>query len=215
MPTPQKWSNVQVAVQSALATAVTINSMSKANPCVVGYTGTDPTNGDYAVFTVNGMRQADARVFRLANVNAAGNTVELEGVDSTLFDTFISGTFQVITFGTSMATVTDLSASGGGFGFIDTTTIHDAQKKQITDLPEAASYSLTNIWDLSDAALLALKAASDTQAKRAFRFTFQTGNKFCFTGYVGAGLWPGGSAGQLVTTEVVVTADGPMSAYAT
>jgi len=119
--TPSKWSNVQVAVQSALATAIVITAITKANPAVVSYTGTDPTNGDFIAVTALGMRQVDARVFRIANVNGAGNTLELEAIDSTSFDTFTSGSAQVVTFGTSLGTVSGLSASGGDFDFIDIT----------------------------------------------------------------------------------------------
>ena len=45
------WSNVQVAVQSALGTANTISGVTKANPAVATYTGANPANGDYIVVT--------------------------------------------------------------------------------------------------------------------------------------------------------------------
>ena len=51
------WSGVQVAVQSALATAQTITGVSKANPGVVTFTGTAPTAGAYVAITANGMTQ--------------------------------------------------------------------------------------------------------------------------------------------------------------
>lgn len=214
---PSKWSNVAVAVQSALATAVTVNSITKANPAVVGYTGTDPVNGDFIVMTATGMRQVDARVFRVANVVGGSNTLELEGVDSTNFDTFVSGSFQVITFGTSLGTVSSINASGGDFDFIDITTIHDNQKRQIPNLPNPLVFTMDNIWDPADPGLVALKLASDNQAKRAIRFGFAggAGQKVVFTGYVGASLSPTGSAGDKVVTPVVITADGALSVYAT
>lgn len=213
--TPSKWSNVQVAMQSALATANPITAITKANPAVVSYTGTDPTSGDFIVMTVNGMRQLDSRVFRIANVVGGSDTLELEGVDSTLFDTFTSGSFQIITFGTSFGTIAGVNASGGDFDFIDTTTIHDNQKRQIPNLPSPLVYSFDNIWDVSDAGLVAMKLASDNQAKRAFRFTFANGSKVVFNGYVGASLSPTGSAGDKVTTPTTVTADGAISTYTT
>ncbi len=214
MSTARKWSNVAVAMQSALATAIVINSISKANPGVVGYTGTDPSNGDYVALTVNGMRQLNDRVVRVANVNAGSNTLELEGVDTTLFDTFTSGTAEVITFGTSITTATTVNASGGDFGFIDTTTIHSNVRTQIPDLPNPASFSFDNIWDVADAGLLAMKTASDAQAKRAFKFTYGTGGQILvFLGYVGASLLPGGQAQGLVTTSSVITMNGTPSVY--
>lgn len=215
MSTARKWSNVAIAMQSALATAVVVNSISKAATGVVGYTGTDPNNGDYVFIEAQGMFQMNDRVCRVANVNAVDNTFELEGIDTQEFDAFVSGTAAVITFGTSVTTATTISAAGGGFDFIDTTTIHGNAKTQIPGLPNAASFTMDNIWDVSDAGLLAVKEASDAQAKRAFKFTFGTnGQIMVFAGYVGGNLLPGGTAQQLVTTQTVITMNGTPSYYA-
>lgn len=214
MATAKKWSNVAVAMQSALAAAVTINGITKANPGVVSYTGTDPSNGDYVFLSVQGMHQLNDRVVRVANVNGAGNTFELEGVDTSAFDTFTSGTFEVITFGTSITTATSISSSGGGFDFIDTTTIHSNARSQMPGLPNAATFTFDNIWDVSDAGLTAMKTASDAQAKRAFKFTFGSGGQIMvFAGYVGANLIPGGQAQQLVTTQSAITMNGTPTYY--
>jgi len=105
------------------------------------------------------------RVVRVANVNGAGNTFELEGVDTTLFDTFSSGTAEVITFGTSITSATTVSSSGGGFDFLDTTTIHDNARSQVPGLPAAATFSMDHIWDTANAGQIAMKTASDAQAK--------------------------------------------------
>lgn len=209
------WSNVAVAVQSALAAALTISGITKANPGVVTYVGADPSNGDYVKLSAVGMYQVDARVFRVASVNAGANTFELEGENTTSYDTFTSGTFEVITFGTSLATATNVSASGGDFDFIDITTIHDNVKKQIPGIASPAVFNFENIWDVADAGLIALKAASDAKAQRAVRFTFANSAKVVFLGYIGATLLPTGSAQDKVTTPCVVTMFGRPTAYAT
>lgn len=213
MATATKWSSVGVAIESALATALTISGITKANPGVVTYTGTDPSNGDYVYLEVQGMHQLDGRVVRVANVNGAGNTFELEGVDTTLFDTFTSGTAEVITFGTTLATLTGLSATGGDFDFLDITTIHDNTRKQIPGLASPSAYSFESIWDVSDAGLVGLKAASDNQAKKAVKFSFANGQKMVLAGYIGATLLPTGSAQEVVKTSVVITADGKPTVY--
>lgn len=210
-----KWSGVAVAVQSALATAVTINGITKASPGVVSYTGTDPVNGDYVVMNVVGMNQVNGRVFRVANVNGAGNTFELEGENTTLYDTFTSGTFEVITFGVTASTFTGVTASGGDFDFIDTTTIHENVRTQIPGTASAASYTFESIWDPADAGLAALKVASDNQAQRAIRLTFPNGYKLVATGYIGATLLPTGSAQDKVVTSVVATLFGRPTLYTT
>lgn len=214
MATVSLWSNVAIAIQSALAAALTITGITKANPGVVTYTGTDPVNGDYVLLTVQGMHQLDGRVFRVANVNGAGNTFELEGENTTSYDTFTSGTLQIITFGTTLATATTLSASGGDFEFVDTTTIHQAIRTQIPGVAAPAVYSFENIWDVSDAGLVALKQASDLKATRAVRITFSNGQKVLFNGYIGATLLPVGAAQDKVVTPTVITMYGRPTTYA-
>lgn len=212
MSNARKWSNVAVAMQSVLASSITITALSKASEGVVTATNT-LVAGDYVVLSVQGMRQVDDRVFRVKS--PTGSNFVLEGEDTTLFDTFTIGSLQKVTFGTSITTATSLSSSGGEFDFIDTTTIHQAARSQVPGLPSAASFSFDNIWDVSDAGLKAMKSASDGQAKRAFMFTFGAGGQvMLFNGYVGASLLPGGSAQQLVTTKTTITLNGTPTYYA-
>lgn len=211
MATPKLWSNVQVAMQSALATADVITGITKASPGVATSVAHGILDAEYIVMDVEGMHQIDGRVFRVDN--KADDTLELEGEDTTLFDTFSSGNMQVITFGTSLGTVRTLSASGGEYSFIDTTTIHDNIAKQIPGIASAASYAIENIWDVSDAGLLAMKTASDNKAQRAFKFTFSDGQIMVFNGYVGTSLLPTGNAQDLVTTPSVITVFGTPTYY--
>lgn len=213
MASPTVWKNVSVGMQSAIASALTITGITKASPGVATSSAHGLSNGDIVFLSINGMHQLNDKVVRVANV--ATNTFELEGVDTTLFETFSSGTAQKLTFGTSITTATTINASGGDFDFIDSTTIHDATKKQIPGLPSAITYQFDNIWDASDSGLLAMKSASDTQAKRAFKFQFGSGGKILyFAGYVGCAMLPGGQAQGLVTTSAVITMNGTPTYYA-
>lgn len=214
MASVRKWSNVAVAMQSAIATAVTITNITKASPGVVTTSAAHTySNGDLVYLSIQGMFQLDGRVCRISA--ASGSTFTLEGIDTTGFDTFSSGTCQKLTMGTSITTATTISASGGDFDFIDTTTIHGNQKTQIPGLPNPATFTMDNIWDVADAGLLAMKAASDSQAIRAFSFTFGSGGqKMYFAGYVGASLLPAGSAQDKVTTQTVITMFGAPNYYA-
>lgn len=212
MATVRKWSNVAVAMQSALAANITITAISKANPGVATAANT-LVNGDYVYLSVQGMFQLDGKVVRVTGVTASAFT--LEGVDTTSFDTFSSGTAQKITFGTSVTTATSMSASGGDFDFIDTTTIHSAVKTQIPGLGNPITYSFDNLWDPADAGQVAMKSASDTQAIRAFKFTFGTGGPIVvFAGYVGFTGAPGGQAQDKVVSPAVITAFGSLTNYA-
>ena len=205
MATPITWSGVSVAMQSAIAATATITAITKANPGVVTATNT-LVNGDYVYLSVLGMSQLNGVVARVSAASGTGFT--LEGVDTTAFDTFASGTFQKLTLGNTIATMTTISSSGGDFDFIDTTTIHDLVKTQIPGTSSAIAYTFDNIWDPSDAGFVAMKAASDIKAQRAFLFTWPNGKKMVFSGFVGASGAPGGSAQALVTTQATITAFG-------
>lgn len=213
MATARKWSNIQIAMQSALAAAKTITGITKASSGVVSSTAHGYSNGDYVFLSVQGMYQLDGRVARVSAV--ATDSFTLEGIDTTAFDTFVSGTAEKITYGTTISTATTVSASSGGFDMIDITTIHDNSKREMPGLASASTYTFDNIWDVSDAGLLAMKNASDAQAKRAFKFTFGTGGQvMVFAGYVGATLLPAGNAQDKVTTSTTITMQGSPSYYA-
>lgn len=209
------WTKVAVDVQSALGSEIDIVGISKTDPAVLTFHGTLPDDGAYVVLSVRGMSQVDGRVFRVDNgASGSPDEFELEGLDATLFDDFESGTFQVITYGTTMRTATGLSASGGDFEFVDITTIHDNIRKQIPGVASPAVYTFESLWDVADTALIALNEASDNQDLRAVRFTFANGQIVVFNGYVGATLLPVGNAQDKVTTQVVVTMFGRPTVYA-
>jgi hypothetical protein len=212
MATVRKWANVAVAMQSALAATKTITAITKASPAVVTSTAHGYANGNYVLLSIQGMSQLDNKVVRVAN--QAANTFECEGIDSTLFDTFSSGTAALITFGTTITTATSMAASGGDFDFIDTTTIHSNVKTQIPGLANPLNYTFDNLWDISDTAQIAMKLATDTQAQRCFRFTFGTGGPImAFSGYVGFTGAPTGNAQDKVTAQAVITAFGTPTYY--
>jgi len=79
------------------ATAQNITGITKANPAVVTYSGTDTyANGDEVYITgVLGMTQVNGKFYRVANVNAGLNTFELTDTDgvninSTAYTTYSS-----------------------------------------------------------------------------------------------------------------------------
>lgn len=212
MATAIVWKNVAVSMQSAIAATKTISAITKANPGVVSATAHGYSDGDLVYLEAQGMHQLNERVVRVANKTT--DTFELEGINTTSFDTFSSGTAQVLTFGTTISTAIDVSASGGEFDMIDITTIHDAVKREMPGLPSAISFQMNHIWDPADAGQIAMKAASDIQGKRAFKFQFGTGGKLIyFSGYVGFVGLPGGSAQDKVTTSSVVTMNGTPTYY--
>jgi len=214
----RKMSNVAIAIQSALGVAKTITGITKAAPGVVTATH-DFANGDFVVLAVQGMGQLDGRVFRVCNVSTTVS-FQLEdisggtGISTVGFDTFSSGTANKITFGTSVTTSTTLEASGGTFGFLDTTLVHNNVKSQIPGVAEPLAFSMDLLWDITDTGQIALLAASNAQSLLAVKIIYGTGGPIqVFTGYVGYTGAPKGGAQEVLKSSAAITAFGKPSYY--
>lgn len=206
------WTNVKVFMSDALGAAVAVTGVSKAAEAVV-LCANPPANGAWVLMEVQGMTQINLRAFRVSGV-VAGVSFKLEGEDSQLYDTFVSGTFKPITFATTMSTLTTVNGSGGEPEKINSTTIHAAQKSNIQGLADALSYSFDTIWDVSDAALKEAKKATVTGALRAFMIQFKNGQRVVFYGTVFYSGQPGGQTGGMVTGKMSMEAQGAQTEYA-
>lgn len=214
MANKSTWTGVKVFMSGAPAAAVPITTISKATEGVLSVGSTTGVSvGSYLLINSQGMGDLDGRVFRVKAL-VANTSITIEGEDTTNYDTFSSGSYQLLTFSNTLSTLTSVSGSGGEFDLIDTTTIHDKQKSNIPGMASALSYSFDSIWDVADAGLIAAKAASQTKAQRAFMLQFQNNQRVLFYGYIGTQLQPGGSTGGMVTTKVTITANGSQTNYA-
>lgn len=96
---PTSWALTEQEAYRANGSSQGITGITKANPAVVTYSGGDNfTNGDKVfIRDVVGMTQVNDIIFTVANVNAAANTFELSGINSTSYSAYVSdGTIQKI-----------------------------------------------------------------------------------------------------------------------
>jgi hypothetical protein len=209
------WSNVGVDIQTALASAIPITSITKASPAVATYTGAVvPVVGDYIVMNANGMFEVTNRIFRIANVLSGPKTFELEGEDASSYSTFTNGSFQVITFGASMTTAQTINVSGGDPEFADVTTIHDNVRKRVPTIVSPLSFGMDAIFDLTDPGFIELNKAYKSKTMRAVRLRFGTGAKMLLTGYAAAAGVPTGQAQGVVQTKLSIEAQNMPTIYA-
>lgn len=207
------WSKVAVAVQTLLATAVALTAITKANPAEVSATAHGFVLNDVVLLRVSGMTQLDYAVVRVTN--PLTGTFELDGIDSTSFDTFSAtgSTAQKITFGANASTFQDVSSSGGESADILIKTIHTDQDRTIPGNRTPLVFSFGSIWDVGDAALVALKAFDASKTPCAVMFRFATGDLVYFAAYASSSLAPGGSGGNVVTTPVKLNVAGLLTTY--
>ena len=215
MASPVVWSGVSLTLESARGAALPITTpfISKADPGVVTSTAHGLNNGEYVLILGSGMTQVDNRVFRVAGQTA--NTFQLEGEDTTLYDSASGGNAYLITLGTTISTVTDVSPAGGEINYTPTTTIHSTIETQEPTTVTPVVFTFTNIWDPSDTGLKAFKSFLLSRSKKCFMFAWPEGRRSLAYGQPSSVLAPGGSSQALATTPSSVTADNLPTNYAT
>jgi hypothetical protein len=177
--------NTVVEVQSALASGKTISAITKASPGVVTATAHGYSNGDIVVLTIEGMSQLNGVACRISSSTTDAFT--LEGIDTTLFSTFTSGTAQKVTSWDTFSSLQSISLPNQESAKLDITTIHDNAAQETLGLAGAVSGTMTGIFSPTETAVTNIRNATRVSSPRAFRITFETGAKAVFNSDVSAG----------------------------
>ncbi len=183
--------NTRVEVQASLGTVCTVTALTQANPGVATYTGGGSpsgsiANGDVVVFTVTGgMVELDGQAVRAANVT--GTTFELEGIDTTDYSAWTTGTAKEVATWETFASAQNVSMPNPAPTKIETTTLIDRVKQYEYGLPEAPDGTVTGLFNPTGAAEILVKAATKDSLPLAFRISFPSGQKTIFNANVSGG----------------------------
>ncbi|MEN9806095.1 MAG: hypothetical protein RL756_603, partial [Pseudomonadota bacterium] len=170
---------------ATLGSALTISAITKASPGVATSNAHGLANGDVVVLAVQGMAELDGLAVRVANV--ATNTFELEGVDTTDYGTFTSGTATEVATWNTFASLQSISLPNQEANKLDITTIHDTQAQETLGIAGAVSGTMTGLFAPTETAVINLRNATRNTDPRAFRITFENGIKAVFNADVSAG----------------------------
>jgi len=209
---------LKLFMESAIGAALTISAITKAAPGVITSTAHGLANGDIVILNIQGMVELNGSMFKV--ISSTANTFSIAGVDgstgidTTLFNTFTSGTAQKQTLGTSIPGVQEFSFAGGDIKTVDTTTVSDTQDTQVVVGASAMSADMTMQWNPADAAQQAMIAAFKTRANKGFKVLWPDGAYVLFYGTVGYTGAPGGGKQGVTTSPAKVTMSGPITAYA-
>lgn len=206
--TIHKNAGLAMLMQSAIGSPIVIATVTNADPGVLGSVGHGLVDGDIILFKNDGMPELNDRLFQVYAKTLDAFSLEdvdgASGIDTTSLGTFISGTVQKLTMGISIVGVQEFSPSGGEPKYLDTTTVHDLNDRQVVNGSTAMSYSLTFQWDPANAAQAAMLAAFKASAQRGFKITWPNGRTCMFYGTVGFSGMPGGGKQGITTTTAGV-----------
>lgn len=210
-------SGLKLYMESAIAAAKTISAATNAAPGVFTSASHGYSNGDIVLLEVQGMVEVHGRLFKVVSV--ATDTFRIadvdgtNGIDTTDYGVFSSGTAKKITFGTTITGVADFSPSGGDIKTVPTTTVNDTVDTEIVVGATAMSYSLTMQWDPTNAAQQAMIAAFQARANKGFKVLWPDGAFVLFYGTVGYTGAPGGGNQGVTTSPAKIAMLGPLTAY--
>lgn len=210
----QIWTDVNMAVQTALGTPINVTGITKGNPTVVqvaSLVGLD--EGSRVLVRVKGIGGLNYAAGKVLDPETG--TFKLEGVDSTAMKgTFVSGTVQVVTLGAQASTMQDITPSGGDTTDVTITTIHPIPDYVSPGKATPIVYTLNSLWKPGDPALEELKKAGAAKQVRVVQFEWPDGTEMLFASMPSAPMAPGGSAGGAVTTPVKLNVRGPLATFA-
>ncbi len=199
MATPLVPQGTRIYIESARGSVQALSGITKADPPVVTYVGTDPANNDYLILKdMVGMTEFSDAVVKVANVNTGGNTFEAKDQDSTDFGTFSSGNMYPVTFGTELTLATGFSTSGGEPQYANYMYLWDRQERRIYTHNAAAGIELPVVFDPTDATYQYLYNLGRTGQDLAVKFLFSNGVEWLTFGNFGGGGMPSASDARSV-----------------
>lgn len=188
-----KGRGVKVEIAATYDTPKTVTAVTQASPGVATSAAHGMANDTVGYFSgVSGMVQLEDQACRVKN--QATNTFELQGLNTTNYTAFNSGTFTPVATWQTLAESTSYELGGGASEKLNVTTLLDIVKKEELGLLPVQSASMNVIaQDTPSAAQLVLEAAVQTQGKVTVRITLGNGAVRIFRGEPST---PGESVGQ-------------------
>lgn len=209
--------NVRVEVSKTLGAAINVSAITAANPAVVTYTGSGPTDGDIVVVDddTDGMIEIQGQAARVDNQSGTSpKSFELERLDASLYSTFVGPTsVYIVTEWSTLGIARAVNQGGASTSRIDATPLILSKKKYLQGYADVPEITVDVISDPLTEASQLIEAASNANTMLVFRITMSDGSKRVFRGYVSL---PSESIpnGDLVTGSFTVTQVGNRLAYA-
>lgn len=209
MGTARTPSGTRIYMQSVIGSAQVVSAITKANPGVVTYVGTDPSAGDYIAFTdMFGMTELEGALVKAENVVGGSNTFEMQDQNTSGYGTFTSGNMKVVTLGTEIGDGTGLTISGFEQQFAEYNLLRDRITRRVPTVVSGGNIEVPMLWDPTTAEAAAILTAADSGTRLGFKVLFPDGLEMLFFGYIGAsGLPRIQSNNEIMQTSISISMD--------
>lgn len=180
--------NIRVEVEQTLGSAVTVQSVSQANPGVAGATAHGFSAGDVVKFFVaGGMVELDGQAVRVAANVSPTNNFNLDGLDTSSYSAWTAGTVKKVTAFQTLSSAQSVTMPNPQPNKIEITTLIDKTRQYAYGLPEAPDGSITTLFNPGGVAEGLIDSATTLNTPLAFRITFAGTQKTVFNANVSGG----------------------------
>jgi hypothetical protein len=187
--------NMSVAVQSTIGSPLAVTILTLANPGVATSAGHGYSNGDYVYFAVtDGTVELDGQACRIANKTT--DTFELEGVNTTGYSAWVSGTVTKVTAFSTLSSAQNITMPNAAPAKLDATRLIDKAKQYLFGLPDAPEGSITGLFNPGGAAEALIITATNNNARIVIKVLWST-PRTVFSAFVS-----GGAGFDLATNSV-------------
>jgi len=179
-----KGRNCRVEIAATYASAKTVTAVTKAVPPDVTSTSHGLAEGTIGYFdTVAGMDELLGQAISVDST--ATNTFNAEGLDSTSFGTFTSGTVTPVATWLTLSSATSYEIPEGSADELDATTLLDRIKQTQAGLMASQNVQLSKLSDMQLPALAVVRAAALNDGYIIVRITLSNGERRVFRGQPG------------------------------
>lgn len=203
MATPNIFQGARIYIESARGAAQSISGITKAEPPVITYAGTDPANNDYLILRgMTGMTQFEDAIVKVANVDGTGNTFEAKDQDSSNFNTFVSGSMYPVTFGSELTIAMDAKFTGGDPQYATYMLLWDDIERRKYTHSSASGIDLPVLFDPTDTNFKYLYNLARTDATLAVKIVLKSGvEMLSFGNFGGSGTPTSNGAREIMQAQ--------------
>lgn len=195
-----------VAIASGYTAPQNITVLTNANPAVATITAHGWANGDFIEIT-SGWSRLTNKVVRLAGVTA--NTVNLEGIDSTLTTIYPAGTglgtARKITGYTQLAQILTSTSSGGEQQFLEYQFLESDSQKRIPTFKSASGLTFSVADDTTQPGYILASAANDDRLQRGVKITLPSTSVLSYNAYISINKTPSLTVNELMAIEATMS----------
>jgi hypothetical protein len=170
-----KGRGIRVEIAATFSSPVTVTGVSKANPGVATATAHGQPNNTVGYFnSVSGMVQLEKQACRVKNQLA--NSFELQGLNTTQYSDFVSGSFVPVATWQTLAEATSYRFGGGSAEKLNATRLIDiVTQEELGNLPADALNLALLAQDAPSPAMLLFESGVQTQGICIVRITLGNG----------------------------------------